>query len=103
MQEHQLKALTTSQTNNTKLTKEVKKLRLNLQGKNEWMSLTQYMTTLQIKSRKGSNNLVHQLKTMPGSQFEMRILGEDKFPSCCFNIEFLEEQTTFIEKYFGGF
>lgn len=35
MQEHQIKALETSQRNNASLTLEVKKLRLALQGKNE--------------------------------------------------------------------
>ena len=99
-QEHQIKALETSQQNNAKLTKENKKLRLNLQGKSEYMSINQYKITLGIKSNKCTNRLVQALKEFGHTNYEKRILGDIPYPTCCFNIEFLEEQTALIKKYF---
>ena len=100
MQEHQIKALETSQRNNASLTLEVKKLRLALQGKNEWMSMSQFTSTMQIKPRKNANRIVFMLKSMPDAKFQNMILGEQRFPTCMFHIDFLEEQFQFILNYF---
>jgi len=99
-EEHLTQALQTSQSKNSLLTREVKKLRLNLQGKNEFMSISQWKAALRIKSKKNTNSLVRDLKLQGKDNYELRMLGECDFPTACFKVEFLEEQAVFIDNYF---
>ena len=99
-QEHVNKCLVTSKTNNAKLTRENKLLKQNLAGLNEFMSMSQFKTSIQIYSTKCANSLVRQLKNLAPERFEMRVLGKEPYPTTCFEVEFLKEQESMIKAFF---
>jgi len=95
MQEHQVKVLTTSQRNNANLTHENKKLKLAMNGFADIMSINQYVTALQLTTRRNTNSLVARLKKM-GLRTTQKMIAGCQWPTTFFGINDLEANKQMI-------
>jgi len=93
--EYQDRALTTSQVRNSLKTKENKKLKAQLRGyADNYVSITQYVAHEKINVKDiSTNSIVRQLKTVAIAEQDIvkLTLPEDKYPSTCFSLDFLDE------------
>ena len=103
--EYQDRALTTSQVKNGALTKTVKKLKNQLRGYDEYVSLNSFLAINKIslwdrdkKVQSSSKGLVAKLKKMglDGNEWILKTFEGQEFPTTVFDPDFLANHIDFI-------
>lgn len=104
---YQVKALVTSMSNNSKLTKKVKVLEAKVRGFEEYVSIHAYLAREKIKSWSSvtgyvsTNGLVMRLKKMgmENNEWALKQFEGQEYATTVFDVEFLDDQKEFIIDY----
>jgi hypothetical protein len=103
--EYQDRALTTSQVRNGLLTKTVKKLKNELKGYAEFVSLNSFLSLNKVstydpvqKGRQSTKSIVAKLKKMglENDAWTLKTFEDDEFPTTTFDPDFLANHIDFI-------
>ena len=102
--DYQMKALVSSQRNNTTKTLEIRSLRGKLRGFDDYCSLNAWLSRNKISTyhskigRQSTKSIVASLKKfgMPNEEYTVKTFADDQFPTTIFLPFFLDEQKEFI-------